>query len=204
MVTKNVLFKEGTSKKKTAPKNPKIINVRGLRTQAEIQEFKWALSVVGKARDVMLFSFGINTGLRVSDILPLKVGQVRGRADIRIREKKTKKYKTIYFTEGLQDEIEEYTRRMSDEMYMFPSQKGEKPISVTQAYRVLQKAADLLGRDDIGTHTMRKTYGYMHYKLNKDVAMLQDIFQHATPQITLRYIGVTEEAIKQSQRGMYL
>lgn len=181
-----------------------IINVKALRTHAEIQDFKWALGVVGKPRDVMLFTFGLNTGLRVSDILPLKVGDLRGKSSVRIREKKTKKYRTVYINERLQEEIESYTRLMGDEAYMFPSQKGSNPISSTQAYRILQKAAKLLDRDDIGTHTMRKTFGYMHYKRNKDVAVLQEIFNHSTPDITLRYIGITDEEIERSQEGMYL
>ncbi|WP_431808998.1 tyrosine-type recombinase/integrase [Lysinibacillus sphaericus] len=68
-------------------------------------------------------------------------------------------------------------------------------MSTAQAYRALQKAADALGRDDIGTHTMRKTFGYHHYKSNKDVATLQHIFNHSVPSITLKYIGITSDEI---------
>jgi integrase len=54
--------------------------------------------------------------------------------------------------------------------------------------------------DHIGTHTMRKTFGYWHYKQFKDVAQLQMIFNHSHPQITLRYIGITEEEIEQNMK----
>lgn len=47
----------------------------------------------------------------------------------------------------------------------------------------------------IGCHTLRKTFGYWHYKQYKDVAMLQKIFNHTTPEETLIYIGVTDEQI---------
>jgi len=57
----------------------------------------------------------------------------------------------------------------------------------------LQKAGDFSGVESIGTHTMRKTFGYWFYKQTKDVAMLQEILNHSTPQITLTYIGINKE-----------
>ena len=57
----------------------------------------------------------------------------------------------------------------------------------------MQKAGDFAGVESIGTHTMRKTFGYWFYKQTKDVAMLQDILNHSTPQITLKYIGINKE-----------
>jgi integrase len=50
--------------------------------------------------------------------------------------------------------------------------------------------------DGIGTHTMRKTFGYWHYKQFKDVAELQMILNHSHPGITLKYIGITDEQIE--------
>jgi len=58
--------------------------------------------------------------------------------------------------------------------------------------------------EPIGTHSMRKTFGYWHYQKNQDVRMLMEIFGHSTEEITLRYIGVTNEAKKESARGMNL
>ena len=49
-----------------------------------------------------------------------------------------------------------------------------------------------------GTHTMRKTFGYHHYKKFKDIAMLQKIFNHCSPEVTLRYIGIEQEQIEES------
>ncbi|WP_397540271.1 tyrosine-type recombinase/integrase [Rummeliibacillus pycnus] len=47
----------------------------------------------------------------------------------------------------------------------------------------------------MGTHTMRKTFGYHHYKQHKDVAVLQQLFNHSAPSITMKYIGVTEDEV---------
>lgn len=93
---------------------------------------------------------------------------------------------------------QEYIKGMADEDYLFGSRKGKKPISDTQAYRALVKAGKMIGRDDIGTHTMRKTFGYFHYKRHKDVATLQQIFSHSTPAITKRYIGMTQDELDDS------
>jgi integrase len=77
---------------------------------------------------------------------------------------------------------------------LIQSRKGDnKPISRIQAYRVLNEVAEQLGLEEVGTHTMRKTFGYHHYKKNHDVAILQDIFNHSAPSITLRYIGITDD-----------
>lgn len=169
-------------------------NVQPLRTPKEISEFKWALNHEGGERDAFLFTFGINTGLRVSDIVTLKVGEVAGRDHVVITEKKTHKPKRFLLPKVLRDKIAEYTRMMKPDEWLFPSRNGGH-ISTTQAYRILQKAAALLDRDDIGTHTMRKTFGYFYYKRTHDVAALQTVFNHSAPSITLRYIGITSEQI---------
>ncbi len=62
----------------------------------------------------------------------------------------------------------------------------------------MNDAADFLGRDDVGIHTMRKTFGYHHYKQVKYVAILQEIFNHAAPSITKRYIGIRQDEINES------
>ena len=51
---------------------------------------------------------------------------------------------------------------------------------------------------------MRKTFGYHHYQKFKDVAMLQKIFNHSSPQITLRYIGIEQEQIEESYANFIL
>lgn len=172
-------------------------NVQPLRTQKEIDDFKWSLSRYYTIRDSYLFLFGINTGLRISDILPLKVKDVKNKEHSRILQKKNKKIRLVkigHFASYTND----YIRGMNDDDLLFPSRKGSFEISTTQAYRILVGAGEMIDRYDIGTHTMRKTFGYQHYKRNKDVASLQKIFSHSSPDITLAYIGVTQEDIDDS------
>ncbi|WP_281177232.1 tyrosine-type recombinase/integrase [Peribacillus loiseleuriae] len=66
------------------------------------------------------------------------------------------------------------------------------------------KAGEVLGRDDIGTHTMRKKFGYAYYRRTKDLAFLQNIFNHSAPSITKRYIGITQEEIDETLKNFVL
>ena len=87
---------------------------------------------------------------------------------------------------------------------VFKSRKGNNiPITRQQAYRILNSAAEDLGivernnkgiivSGEIGTHTLRKTFGYHAYRNGVALELLMDIFNHSTPAMTLRYIGITE------------
>lgn len=192
-------------------------NVQPLRTAQEISDVIWALKRYGSnpERDVFLFRFGINTGLRISDILPLQVKDIRGKSHTKIVEQKSIrtdketgkiikfKSRTINLIQ-LSEEIEEYTKGMDDEDYLFASRKTGKPITTTQAYRVLEKAAEALERDDIGTHTMRKTFGFHYYKKTKDIYALMELFNHSAPSITKLYIGIRQEELDESLVGFKL
>ncbi|MDI6508921.1 tyrosine-type recombinase/integrase, partial [Bacillus wiedmannii] len=79
--------------------------------------------------------------------------------------------------------------------------KGDKPITKVQAYRILNNCADMVGLENIGTHSMRKTFGYHYYKKTKDVAYLMTIFNHASQEVTKRYIGITQDEIDASMQG---
>lgn len=173
-----------------------IIDVQPIRDLQKIEDMKWALKRHCGERDYILFLVGINTGLRVSDLLKLKVSDIKGKKKVLIQEGKTKKSRTIHLT-NIYNEIQEYLQTVNSQ-WLFPSRKGDKPISKIQAYRQLNKAADFAGVEAIGTHTMRKTFGYWHYKRRKDVAQLQTILNHSKPSVTLTYIGITEEEIEDS------
>ncbi|USK40160.1 tyrosine-type recombinase/integrase [Cytobacillus firmus] len=149
-------------------------------------------------RNYMLFVTGINSGLRISDILQLRVRDVR-RSYFNIIEIKTKKKKRIDMTTQLQKEFKWYIEGKEDYEYLFRSREGlNQPISRSMAYKILRQAADYVGLDDIGTHTMRKTFGYHLYKKTGDVALLQKILNHSDPAFTLRYIGISDDMMNQA------
>lgn len=156
-------------------------------------------------RNYMMFFIGINVGLRISDILPLKVGQVKNKDYLILTEKKTGKNKRHLLNATVQKELAAYTKDLPDDAFLFNSREGgSKPIDRSQAYRILNKAAAKFGLDEIGTHTLRKTFGYWHYKTFKDVALLQEIFNHSSPSITLKYIGINQDLIDESLKNFSL
>ncbi|WP_018394549.1 site-specific integrase [Bacillus sp. 37MA] len=186
-------------------------NVEPLRKVEDIVAMKTALLEVGNRskgktgqRDQFLFTIGINTGLRISDIVTLKVGDLRGKSYATIIEQKTDKARRVPLT-AISADINEYCDGMSNDDWLFPSNRaGGTHISTTQAYRILTRAGDWLGREDIGTHTMRKTFGYHYYKRTKDAATLTEIFGHAAPSITKRYIGINDDEIADSLKDFRL
>ena len=172
-------------------------NVQPLRTQQEINDFLFCLRRNKNAnRDVFLFLIGINSGLRMSDIVKLQKKDIISSKNPRIVEKKTGKTRILYLS-SLQDLIQDYTKDLEPEDYLFPSTKGNH-LKVNTVYQMFQKVAKLLGRDDIGTHTLRKTFGYHYYKKTKDVATLMEIFGHSSEKITKRYIGINEDEISET------
>ena len=155
-------------------------------------------------RNLLFFTIGTNCGLRISDILRLNVGDVRGKTHIQIIEKKTGKFKKIPINSKLKPMFAEYTNGKRSEEPLFVTIFGNR-LERVAAYYIIRDACKKAGLEEkIGTHTLRKTFGYHHYKKNKDVAILQKIFNHSAPQITLRYIGIDQEQIDQSYENFVL
>ena len=121
--------------------------VQPIRSKETIAQFKQEL-LHKSYRDYMLFVIGINTGLRISDILPLKVKDIKG-SHITITEKKTSKHKRFFINAPLRKELNNYTKGMNDNDYLFPSRKGDKPITRVQAYRILNAVATKLELEEI-------------------------------------------------------
>lgn len=150
-------------------------------------------------RNLIMILVGIYTGFRISDILELKVKDVKGKISIKKKEDKTKKYKSIAIHKELYKELEVYCRGRPDHEYLIKSREGDnKPISRVQAYRII-KALQYKYKieDNLGCHSLRKTYGYNMYKKN-DISIVQKSLNHTMQADTIRYIGVEEEEINRA------
>lgn len=153
---------------------------------------------------MLLFTIGTNCGLRISDILKLNVGDVRNKSHIQIIEKKTGKFKKFPINSKLKLLFQEYTKGKRSDEPLFTT-IFENRLERVAAYYIINDACKKAGLEErVETYTMRKTFGYHHYKKNKDVAILQKIFNHPAPQITLRYIGIGQDQINKSYQNFIL
>lgn len=162
-------------------------------------------------RDYIMFEIGINIGIRVTDFTQQKVQFYREACEkgfVEMVPKKTAKYNkkvVVPINKDLNKLIQEYIKDKDDTDWMFPSRKKGYSITREQVYRILNEAATAVGiTDNIGCHSMRKTFGYWHYYYNHDIRLLMDIFNHSSEEVTLRYIGVSEEKKRESMECMNL
>lgn len=177
--------------------------VQPIRDVAKIAAMKEVL-MQQHYRNYFLFVLGINTGLRISDLLALKVGDVKGKSHIVITEQKTGKLKRFKINNELQQHISKFTIDKDRAAFLFQSRRGQDRIHRVQAWKILNAAAQEVGLEEIGTHTLRKTFGYHFYQQYKDVAVLQQIFNHSSPAVTMRYIGITQDLIDEKVDGFTL
>ncbi|MEM5817163.1 MAG: tyrosine-type recombinase/integrase [Desulfitobacterium hafniense] len=151
-------------------------------------------------RDLLLFVFGINTGLRISDLLALKLSDVwedgRIKEFLLIQDEKNGEEKAYYINSRIQEELLKYLAlaRLNGSDYLFKSKKDNLPITRQQAYRIINHAARQVGiPGKIGTHTLRKTFGYHAFRAGVAVSILMKAFHHHSPSETLKYIGINKE-----------
>lgn len=168
--------------------------VQPLKNKRDIERIKKELS--NSPRDLLLFTVGINTALRISDILALKVRDITD-THIEITEKKTAKKKRIKINAAIRKAFRELVpANAKPNDWLFPSRKGEKAISRVQAWRILNAASEKAGVDiTFGTHSLRKTFAYHAYKSGVELPLLMRILNHASQRETLRYIGIESEDI---------
>jgi integrase len=169
--------------------------VNPIRDKKKLEAMKKILKAQN-LRDWLLFVLGINSGLRISDLLQLRVNNVQGQVRVHIRELKTRKEKDFPLSEVCIKAIKEYLieSNLPESSPLFPSRKGAQAISRVQAYRIINVAARTVGiTDPIGTHTMRKTFGYHAYQSGIDISWIQKLLNHSAPSVSLAYIGITKD-----------
>lgn len=156
-------------------------------------------------RNQFMFLLGINCGLRVSDLLWLRVRDVRYGTHMVTRELKTGKVRRFYINKYFRPILDEYIDGKHDEEFLFASNRWPfLPINRTTAYKILRDAGEACGLHDVGTHSMRKTFGYHFYKRTRDIVTLMMIFNHKQQAVTLDYIGWSQEIVDEATSEFYL
>lgn len=154
-------------------------------------------------RNYTMIVMGLNTAFRIGDMLLLKWQDVCHPdgslcAHIYIKEQKTGKSRTVPINNALRQALEAYRESLQTPVlhnWLFPSPRRQtQPLSRHQAYRIVRRAAAACGLSEhISCHSLRKTFGYYAWKNGTPPAMLMDLYNHSSYQITKRYLGIEQE-----------
>ena len=171
-------------------------------------------------REWALFAFGINAALRISDLLGLRVGDVIG-SDGSVCDQldctvaKTGRHLKVHLPPNAQDALQEYLEKGHPfpkklDAPLFPANPSavrhktadtpaRKPVSRQWVNKVLKEAVERVEPDlDVGTHTMRKTWGYHAHQRHIPLGTIMDKLGHRSPSVTLRYLGINDDEVKRA------
>lgn len=184
--------------------------VQPIRDAEQVRMLEERLSALDDERGrrmYLLLMLGIYLGLRISDLLTLKVGDLRGRDVLLIREQKTGKANQLPIADKLKRVIRQRLRDLPAGDFILRSRQRDadgmqRAISRKTAYNDIQHMAGLARMDiPLGCHSLRKTFGYHYYKQSGDIAFLMIWFNHSSAEVTKRYIGIDlDERAKKIKR----
>lgn len=156
-----------------------------------------------KPRDLLLWTMGINNGLRASDLVKLKVKQVsrlKVGDTLDITEQKTKKQNILVINKTTHKALANYLKkcRPKNSEYLFKSRKGtNNPLTSQTVGRLIKgwcQAINLPGQ--YSSHTLRKTWGYqMRTAFGTGVELMCERYNHSNPAVTMRYLGIADREI---------
>jgi len=156
-------------------------------------------------RDRVLFIMGVNSGMRVQDLLQFRIEDVSHRAigdRITLKEKKTGKENVLIINQEIFEAIKAYlaSEDHQEEDFLFKSRKGANyPLTVFRVMHMVKAWADAINlKGNFGAHTLRKTWCYMQRKeFGVSWEVIAKRLNHSSPSITRRYMGVKEEEVEQ-------
>ena len=154
-------------------------------------------------RNALLFKIGLNTILRIGDILGLRVSDIftpdgTFKDYLILHESKTGKRKSIKLNSLIRKELKKYVSTyglIEDDYIFFSLRNPANNLDRIEAWRILKKAADSVGIKNFGTHSMRKTLAWSIYQETRNLSLVMIMLNHKSPSTTLRYLGITQDSI---------
>lgn len=154
----------------------------------------------------LMLVLGFNTGLRISDLVSLKVGDIRGREDFVVLEGKTQKERQVHLKWSVRKKLDELLKDRKPEEYALQSRQrdkgngGARPISTQRALDIIKVIAGRAGYEGhVGCHTMRKTYAWSVYDASgENLSLLQKTLNHSSQAVTMHYIGIDQKDINET------
>ena len=158
-------------------------------------------------RNWMIFRLGMVTGLRASDLVRLRWQQVYdddNQPRPRIyneKDQKTGKINHLLDIRPVHDDLVVYkdfvtSHVINNPTVMFPQLRNpRKSIQSHTLYKIMRKAGDDLGLNHLGSHSIRKTFGYIAYSQTHNLGYVMKKLNQSNPSVTLRYIGIERASI---------
>ena len=192
--------------------------VEPIRDKKKIAQIKNLLRGQGRYRDLLLFVVGINTGLRVSDLLTLQIGDFvdesgKIKPRFRIKEAKRGKRNDVTINDAIEQALTEYLNAYPDiiqnpQNYVFFNSKTggfSDHIKRAQAWNFISGICHEVGlTGNFGTHTLRKTWAYHARLSGVDLALIMHKLNHNSLEDTKRYIGITDDELEAVARKLNL
>ncbi len=187
------------------PKPGEKIRVDPIKDKKDIAAIKKLLA--NHKRDLAIFTLGINTNLRASDLVRLRVGDVRhlkAEASFTICEKKTNKERLVTINKTTHRVLDDYFKKRpatADDKPLFLSQRRPyKGLTVNYLHKLVKRWCSTINlTGNFGSHSLRKTFGYHHRKyFGTDLPTLMKAFNHATQQQTMDYLGIEDKEVHQA------
>ena len=179
-----------------------------IKKMKDLENFKeYYKKIKPNYRNELLIVLGLNTALRISDILSLEWESVYNfdkkeyRNHINIIEQKTGKVSQIYLNSTVLDTLRKYkvylnqnNKIIEPDTFLFNHSNKNMPITRIQAFRIIKEAADYYDISGvISCHSLRKTFGYHAWKQGVPPALLVTVFNHSSFDITKRYLGIEQD-----------
>jgi len=183
------------------PKKGSRITVDPIRRVKDIQAISKLLS--DSPRNHLLFVMGVNNGLRTGDLLNLYAGQLYDAKvgdTITIVEGKTHKTNILVVNKTIHKSLQNYFEKLKPKLadYLFTSRKGEKAITVQCVNNMVKKWTQMINlKGNYGAHSLRKTWGYIQRTIyGVGFEVLCKRFNHSSPAITMRYLGIEDKEVQ--------
>jgi integrase len=187
--------------------------VEPIRDLRKISQIKNMLRGENKIRELLLFELGINSALRLSDLLVIQVKDVFDtKGDINdffdIKEEKTNKANRITITPKVKQTLElfkevyPHVTSIPHNYLFFHTKKapiGAISIGRKQAWKMISYWTKEIGlKGNYGGHSLRKTWGYQARLQNVPLEIIQHKLNHSSLAVTQRYLGITADEIMEA------
>ena len=188
----------------------KLVGQKPPLKPSQIWAIRARLQIDRKHRGLALFNLAIDSKLRASDLLRLRVSDVStgGRVASRamVLQRKTRRPVQFEITAKTRGAIFDWIKQadLPSASFLFPSSTTRSPhLSTRQYSRMLESWVAAIGLDPTlyGTHSLRRTKATLIYRRTKNLRAVQLLLGHAKLESTVRYLGIeVDDALEMAEQ----